>query len=218
MAGGCGGRAPGGCGRGVAQPYAGGVTAPRARAPEGLLRGQTVAVAERRPSGRGGRCLAVAALLWLAACGGGPGGGGSPNPGELFPDRANQYREDQERAVGDAARLSGYTTTVTAVSYDGDGTVTVSVRVENRDDDPQPVSGRDWRLVSPDVTTYEPVSSTLPAGEVGATPVTGEVVFEVDPQDGPGDFYVEYKPDALDAARGVWRLTVPDVGAPASTG
>ena len=36
-------------------------------------------------------------------------------------------RQDQERALGEAARLSGYTTTVESVAYDGDGTVTVSV-------------------------------------------------------------------------------------------
>ena len=164
-----------------------------------------------------GALVVVAVLLAAAACGGGGGaGGGEPNPGELFPERANQFREDQERALGEAARLSGYTTTVEAVAYDGDGTVTVSVRIENRDDEPQPMFSTDWQLVSPDVTTYEPVSSTLPStGEVGDEPVTGDVVFEVDVLDATGDFYVVYKPDRLDAARGIWQFPVPDGSAPA---
>ncbi|MCB1006162.1 MAG: hypothetical protein KDB35_18415 [Acidimicrobiales bacterium] len=163
--------------------------------------------------------FASLALVVLAACGGGgsSSGGGEPNPGERFPDRANQFREDQERSLGDAARLSGYTTTVESVAYDGDGTVTVSVRIDNRDAEPQPMFSTDWQLVSPDVTTYEPVSSTLPStGEVGDEPVTGDVVFEVDALEATGDFYVVYKPDRLDAARGIWQLQVPDGSAPAA--
>lgn len=159
--------------------------------------------------------LVAAGFVVLGACGGSTDG----NPGELFPDRPNQYREDQERALGDDARLSGYTTTVTGVDYDGAGEVTVSVRVENRDDEPQSVSAGHWRLVSPGGHTYEPAGSTLPVqGEVGDTPVTGNVVFRVDAvaTESQGDFYVLYKPEALDAAQGVWSFAVPDATAPAS--
>jgi hypothetical protein len=157
-------------------------------------------------------------MVVAAACGGGGSEGADHNPGELFPDRANQYREDQERAIGEAARLSGYTTTVTGARYDGDGTVTVSVRIENRDDEPQPMYSTDWQLVSPDVTSYDPVSSTLPStGEVADEAVTGDVVFEVDALDATGDFYIVYKPDGLDAARGIWQFQVPDGTQPAET-
>lgn len=158
--------------------------------------------------------LAVLLVLAVTACGGGSTDG---NPGELFPDRPNQYREDQERELGDAARLSGYTATVESVAYDGAGQVTVSVRVENRDEEPQPMFGTDWRLVSPGGHTYDPSSSTLPStGEVGDVPVTGDVSFTVDATaaEAEGDFYVLYKPDALDAAQGVWSFTVPDATAP----
>lgn len=163
-----------------------------------------------------GALLGVALLAAAACGGGGSNGGGQPNPGELFPDRSNQYREDQERALGEEARLSGYTTTVESIAYDGDGTVTVSVRIANRDDEPQPMFSTDWQLVAPDGATYDRVSSTLSAtGEVDDEPVTGDVVFEVDVLDATGDFYVVYKPDALDAARGIWQLQVPDGSAPA---
>ena len=177
-----------------------------------VLVGQTEVVQGRRLAmERAAVAVAVAVLaLVLGGCGGSTDG----NPGELFPDRPNQYREDQERALGDAALLSGYTTTVTGVTYDGAGEVTVSVRIENRDDEPQTLSSTDWRLVSPGGHTYDPSSSTLPAtGEVGDTPVTGDVVFRVDAvaTEAQGDFYVLYNPDALDAAQCVWSFTVPDV-------
>lgn len=144
----------------------------------------------------------------LAGCGGDAAAG--HNPGELFPDRANQFREDQEREIGEAALLSGYTTTVTDAVYEGDGVVTISVRIENRDDEPQDMRAGDWQLVSPGGNVYDPDRSTLPAtGEVGDEPVTGDVGFLVDELEVTGDFYIIYKPDALDAARGIWQLTNP---------
>ena len=48
--------------------------------------------------------LVGVALVVAVACGGGGSDGADHNPGELFPDRANQYREDQEHAIGDATR------------------------------------------------------------------------------------------------------------------
>ena len=58
--------------------------------------------------------------------------------------------------------------------------------------------------------------ATLSAtGEVDEEPVTCDVVFEVDVLDATGDFYVVYKPDRLDAAKGIWQLQVPDGSAPA---
>jgi hypothetical protein len=36
----------------------------------------------------------------------------------LYPDRANQYREDQERHIGEPVMIGGYTTTVTDVDVD----------------------------------------------------------------------------------------------------
>ena len=42
-------------------------------------------------------CLVLA--VCAAACGGNDDS--NHNPGALYPDRANQYREDQERRIGD---------------------------------------------------------------------------------------------------------------------
>ena len=36
--------------------------------------------------------------------------------------------------------------------------------------------------------------------------MTAEVSFGVDPAEA-GDYYIQYKPKALDAARGIWQFT-----------
>jgi hypothetical protein len=185
-----------------------------------------------RRSGRvvGGAAVVLLGLfVLLTGCGSGNDDpGAQPNPGELFPDRANQYEEDQEREVGDPAMLSGYTTSVVDVEVTTDipadlvdlgldaedvESVVARVQVANRDDEPQPASGSDWTLVDPEGSVHEVESSTLLAsgdGPLEVQPdeqVDGEVTFVVD-AGLTGDFYLQYKPDGLDAARGIWRLQV----------
>jgi hypothetical protein len=136
---------------------------------------------------------------------------------KLFPNRPDSQREDQERNIGGEARLSGYTTTVTAAGFqqavsdfEEDGYIVADVKIFNRDDKAQPYNVFDWSLQTPngqvvdiDFTTVETLSSgdLVPGGEV-----TGKVVFEVGTQ--KGDFYLIYKPDAFDGARGIWKVTV----------
>ena len=43
----------------------------------------------------------------------------------------------------------------------------------------------------------------LPGGET----VTAEVSFAVDP-DETGNYYIQYKPETLDTARGIWQYTI----------
>jgi hypothetical protein len=92
--------------------------------------------------------------------------------------------------------------------------VVARVEVTNRDGEPQPASSRDWTLVDPDGTVHEAETSSL-VGEDGGMlqvgpdeTVDAQVTFVVDPGL-TGDFYVQYKPEALDAARGIWRMQVP---------
>jgi hypothetical protein len=91
--------------------------------------------------------------------------------------------------------------------------VVARVEVLNRDGEPQPASGGDWMLVDPEGSTHEVESSTLVEGDGRAVElqqdeqVEGEVTFVVD-AGLTGDFYVIYKPEGLDAARGVWREQV----------
>jgi hypothetical protein len=147
-------------------------------------------------------------VLLTAACTG--DAAGEHNPGALFPDRANQYREDQERQVGELAMIGGYSATVTEAGVDEDGrSIRLSVEISNRHDEPQRIDATHWTLVNPRVQTIEVDTATFPASELaGDATVTATVSFAVDPGE-VGDYYVQYKPEALDAARGIWRLSVP---------
>jgi hypothetical protein len=60
------------------------------------------------------------------------------------------------------------------------------------------------------VQTIEATSAVFPLTELpGGKTVTAEVSFAVDP-DEQGEYYVQYKPETLDAARGIWQYTISD--------
>jgi hypothetical protein len=156
-----------------------------------------------------GRWLACVLLTALtAACGSAEGGAGQ-NPGALYPDRANQYREDQEREIGESVMIGGYTATVIEAGFDDESTsIRVELEITNRDREPQRVDATQWTLVNPRVQTLEAASATFPTTELAGGATTAAVVwFAVDPRE-TGDYYIQYKPEVLDAARGIWRVTV----------
>lgn len=133
--------------------------------------------------------------------------------GSLYPDRPDQQGEDQEAAVGESVRLSGYTTTLTGATYTQEeftqtDLVIVDVRIENRDETAQPYNTFDFRIQTPNGQVLDPsfiADNSIGSGDlVGGGVVEGNVGFEV----GPGTYYVIYKPDPFDAARGVWQITV----------
>lgn len=133
--------------------------------------------------------------------------------GSLYPDRPDQQDEDQEAAVGESVRLSGYTATLTDASFAPDeftetGLTTITVKIENRDDAAQPYNTFDWKIQTPNGQVLDPSFSgdnTIGSGDlVSGGTVEGTVSFEV----GAGTYFVIYKPDAFDAARGIWQITV----------
>ena len=137
---------------------------------------------------------------------------GTTIPATLYPDRANQYREDQERRIGESVMIGGYTATVTDVALDEEGrSITVDVEISNRDDGPQRVDSTQWTLVNPRVQTIDASGSTFTTTELaGDETVAASVSFTVDPEEA-GDYYIQYKPEALDAARGIWLFeSTPD--------
>ena len=91
---------------------------------------------------RGGWLMCVL-LVALGAASGDDG-----NPGELYPDRANQYREDQERQIGEPVTIGRCTTTVTDVDVDH-GAIRVDIEITNRDKDPQRIDSTQWTLREP---------------------------------------------------------------------
>lgn len=139
--------------------------------------------------------------------------GGAADSGALYPDRPDQQGEDQEASIGESVRLSGYTTTVTGATFTQEqftetDLVIVDVRIENRDDSAQPYNTFDFKIQTANGQVLDPsfmAENTVGSGDlVGGGVVEGNVGFEV----GPGTYYVIYKPDAFDAARGIWQITV----------
>ncbi len=148
-------------------------------------------------------------VLALIAVGCGGDDGGDHNPGDLYPDRANQYREDQERRIGESVTIGGFTTTVTDAHPGADGrSIDVTFDITNRDQPPQRIDATQWTLVNPRIQTIDAATATFPVTELaGGDTVTASVGFAVDPGE-TGDYYIQYKPKILDAARGIWQLQV----------
>ena len=134
----------------------------------------------------------------------------------LFPGRVDAQREDKERDIGQGVEISGYTATVSALAFqqsvsdfETDGYVMADVNVFNRDDKAQAYSISDWKLQTASGQVLDPTfvtSEILRSGDLvtGGT-VAGRVPFKVGTE--KGDFYLIYKPDAFDAARGIWKVT-----------
>ena len=158
---------------------------------------------------RGGWTTCLLLALMVNACG--TDGEADHNPGALYPDRANQYREDQERHIGEPVEIGGYTATVTDARLDeASGSIRVDIEITNRDEQSQRVDGTHWTLVNPRVQTIEATTAAFPVNELtGGSTVSASVSYEVD-ADEAGDYYIQYKPEALDAARGIWQLTVSE--------
>lgn len=130
---------------------------------------------------------------------------------DLYPDRPDQQSDDHEAQVGGSVRLAGYTATVNGASINttplDDQIVVIDVSIENRDDEAQPYNTFDWKIQTPNGQVLDPtfMGDNLGSGDlVSGGSVEGQVSFEV----GPGTYYVIYKPDAFNSARGIWQITV----------
>ncbi len=138
--------------------------------------------------------------------------------GRLYLNRPDSQKEDKERRIGQPVELSGFTATPSAPTFkqslsmfEEDGYVIIDVGLLNRDKKTQSYGSGDWKLQTPNgqVLDVNFVSSVEPTFEVfgdliNGGRVAGKIVFEVGPQ--KGDFYLIYKPDAFDSARGIWQV------------
>ena len=133
-----------------------------------------------------------------------------------FAGRIDAQREDKERNIGQSVELSGYTATVTAAAFrqslsdfEKDGYIVADVTIANRDDRSQRYNLYDWKLQTPAGQVLDPTFNSgemLGTGElVKGGSVTGKATFKIGAQ--KGDFYIIYKPDPFDSARGIWKVT-----------
>jgi len=138
-------------------------------------------------------------------------------PSRLYPGRPDSQKEDQELPIGGDARVSGYTATVTATKFvqqfsmfEKEGYVVADVKILNRDTKTQPYNVFDWKLQTPGGRVIDPTfagENSLGSGDlVPGGSVTGTVTFPRGKE--AGAFYIIYKPDFFDAARGIWKATL----------
>lgn len=132
------------------------------------------------------------------------------------PSNPDGQEEDQNVELGESVELSGYTTTVESAEFqeqvselETEGYLAIAVDIRNRDDKAQPFNVLDWRLQTPNGQILDPTFTSadgaLSAGDlIEGGNVQGKVFFEIGAA--TGDFFVIYKPDPFDAARGLWRV------------
>ncbi len=133
------------------------------------------------------------------------------------PDRPDAQEEDQQAQLGGSVQLAGYTATVNSAEYraqisdfETDGYLVANVTIENRDDRSQSYNTFDWKLQTPNGQVIDPTFVTeeqLGSGDlVEGGSVSGDVVWEVG--DVKGRYFLIYKPDPFNAARGIWGVTI----------
>ncbi len=132
------------------------------------------------------------------------------------PLRPDAQKEDQRVALGESVQISGYTATVRSASFQqslnefqDEGFLVIEVSVQNRDDKAQPYNTFDWKLQTPNGQVIDPgfAGEQLGSGDlIKGGKVEGKIIFEIGVT--KGDFFVIYKPDAFDAARGVWPVRI----------
>jgi hypothetical protein len=130
----------------------------------------------------------------------------------LYPDRADIQPDDHEAVVGAAVRMSGYTATLDEAFMNElilEDQLTLRITIANRDDGAQPYGPLDWKVQTDDGRTLTPSlnvrDDVLLAGELEpGDAATGTITYDLP----PGDYYVVFRPDILNEARGVWRIEV----------
>jgi hypothetical protein len=135
-------------------------------------------------------------------------------PSTIDASNPDARDDDHVLALGASVDISGFTATVRSAEFTegGEGLapgnyLAVQVSVENRDHDAQTPIGVAWQLQQPDGSVVFPVSmdGLLNASMDGGATVDGRIVFPVTGDE--GNWFVLYRPDPIDQARGVWPVS-----------
>lgn len=139
-----------------------------------------------------------------------------PPATQVGPSYPNKQKEDHVAGANNQVQLSGYTTTVTGVARQprdvlGRQLICGDVNIRNRDDRAQRYSLVDFRLQTPagdvrDVTFGGPGNALGTGDLVPGGTISGQVSWD-DPGQ-PGLYVVIWKPDAFQAARGIWLVNL----------
>lgn len=136
----------------------------------------------------------------------------------LFPNRVDRQPNDVERRVGETVEVGGYAVTVanaefqqSVSDFEDAGYLIADVEIVNNSDRAQPYNVFDFRVQTPGGEVQDAGFVTVPdqleSGDlVQGGETSGKVVFEIG--DEKGMFFILYKPNAFDDARGVWGVRV----------
>lgn len=173
--------------------------------------------------------VAVIIIAVIASNGGrngGDGDGGTASQAttqraqnRLYENRPDAQPEDQERAIGQAATIGGMSATVTSGGFrqslndfESEGYLVIDVSIQNASDETHSYNVLDWKLQTPrgkieDASPFQTQGHPLDSGDlVEGGDVAGSIAWTVG--DAKGDYYIIWKPDPFDAARGIWKVTI----------
>jgi hypothetical protein len=141
-------------------------------------------------------------------------GSAAPVGPRLYPGRIDAQPKDQERAIGQSATIDGVAATTTSASFrqslsdfEQDGYIVVNVTLRNGGTKAAPYNPFDWRIQSPSGQVLDPTGTgmegQLESGDLvqGGT-VSGAIAFKIGAT--KGQFYILWKPNPVEANRGVW--------------
>lgn len=136
----------------------------------------------------------------------------------LFPGRVDTQPEDQERNVGESATVNGVEATVGVArfqqsisDFESDGYIVADVALRNTGDRTGRYSYFDWKIQTP-AGEVQDASISGTDGALGSADLvaggttSGKIFYTVGAI--KGDYYLIWKPNAFDAARGVWKVTI----------
>ncbi|MDQ3107806.1 MAG: hypothetical protein M3Q68_08390, partial [Actinomycetota bacterium] len=129
-------------------------------------------------------------------------------PSTVDPADPDGRPEDQVVDVGDQVRISGYAATLELAAFaETEAVLVVGFAIENRDDRAQPYNFADVRLQWPDgtVVPIQSVDATTAGSLASGERRLAKLTFATGSLQ--GDFFVIYRPDAFDEARGVWPIS-----------
>ncbi len=129
-------------------------------------------------------------------------------PSTVDPADPDGRPEDQVVDVGDDVRISGYSATLVSARFgEADPVLLVGFAIENRDDRAQPYNFADVRLQLPNGTVVPTQSVDATTAGSLAAGERRQAMLSFATGSLEGDFFVIYRPDAFDEARGVWPIS-----------
>lgn len=142
----------------------------------------------------------------------------SSGPTGLFAGRVDAQPEDQERKTGEDAVINGVSARVVRAAFEQsvsdfeeNGYIVADVSLRNVGDETRPYNELDWQVQTP-AGQVKDVGFTTAEGTIGSGDLVsggmkdGKVVVEIGAE--KGDFYLIWKPEPFDAARGIWKVTL----------